>query len=33
MTEQQVNDLICFLRTLTDEDQASAVAPSPVCAK
>jgi cytochrome c peroxidase len=33
MTEQQVNDLICFLRTLTDEDQASAVAPSAMCAK
>lgn len=32
MTEQQVHDLICFLRALTDEDQASAVAPFAGCA-
>ncbi len=29
MTEQQVQDLICFLRTLTDADQAPATALSP----
>jgi cytochrome c peroxidase len=32
MTEQQVHDLICFLRTLTDEDQANAIAPFDGCA-
>jgi hypothetical protein len=33
MTEQQIHDLICFLRTLTDEDQASTVAPFDGCAR
>ncbi len=29
MTEQQVNDLICFLRTLTDADVVASIAPAP----
>jgi hypothetical protein len=29
MTEQQVEDLICFLGTLTDADQAPATVPPP----
>jgi cytochrome c peroxidase len=31
MTEQQVDDLICFLRTLTDEDQLAVQPPSAAC--
>jgi cytochrome c peroxidase len=31
MTEQQVTDLICFLRALTDDDQTTLVASSNVC--
>jgi cytochrome c peroxidase len=31
MTEQQVEDLICFLRTLTDEDQLAAQPASATC--
>ena len=31
MTEQEVRDLVCFLRTLTDEDQAAAAPLSGSC--
>jgi hypothetical protein len=31
MTEQQIDDLICFLRTLTDEDQLAVQPPSAAC--
>jgi len=33
MTEQAVADLVCFLHTLTDDDQRAAAPASPACAR